>query len=99
MSEPGASDWPAETADRIDALVTGIRDKTVVPLTTVARGLVYGLIAGVMGSAVVILLAVGAVRAIDNYLPGEVWSAHLVVGMFFTLAGLYFWSKRRSREN
>src|SRR5947199_411658 len=45
---PGATtpapngDWTIQTADRVERVVTGIRDRTTVPLTTLARALVYG---------------------------------------------------------
>ncbi len=74
-------------ADGIEQLVGGIRDKTTVPLTTVARALVFGLLAAVMGTATLVLVAIGAVRAVNNYLPGDVWAAHLLVGGIFTVGG------------
>jgi hypothetical protein len=91
------NDWPAVAADRVESVVGSIRDKTVRPLTVAVRGVVYGLLAGVLGSAVVVLLAIAAVRFVDVYLPRGVWAADLVVGMFFTLIGLFLWTKRRKR--
>jgi hypothetical protein len=96
--EPRGPDWPAQAADRVVALVDTVRDKTTVPLTTAARAVVYGLVAGVMGTAVIVLLAIGAVRFADVWIPGDVWRAHLVVGMLFTLIGLFLWSKRRRKD-
>lgn len=96
--DPRDPDWPVQAADAVERVVGTIRDKTTVPLTTAARGIVFGLVAGVMGAAVVVLLAVGAVRAIDVYLPEDVWAAHLAVGMFFTLIGLVLWSKRTKKR-
>jgi hypothetical protein len=95
--DPRDPNWPVQAADAVERVVGTIRDKTTVPLTTVARGVVYGLLAGVMGAAVVVLLAIFAVRIVNVYLPEDVWAAHLVVGMFFTLIGLFLWSKRRPR--
>jgi hypothetical protein len=93
--QPRAQDWPAQAADRIEEVVGTIRDRTVRPLTVVARAVVYGLLAGVLGIAVMVLLAIAAVRVVNVYLPGDVWAAHLTVGMFFTLVGLFLWTKRR----
>src|SRR5438067_6791852 len=92
--DPTSPDWPVQAADAVERLVTTVRDKTTVPLTTVARGIVYGLVAGVMGLALVVLLAIAAVRAVDVAIPGNVWRAHLAVGMLFTLIGLTLWSRR-----
>ncbi len=86
-------DWPVQVADSIERVVGAVRDKTARPLTTVARGLVYGLIALVMAIAVLVLVTVGLVRAVDAYLPGEVWSAHLLVGAIFCLAGAFLLGK------
>lgn len=76
-----------QAADTVERLVGGLRDKTAVPLTTVARALVYGLLAAVMAIATAVLVVIGVLRAVDVYLPGEVWSAHLLVGGIFTLLG------------
>jgi hypothetical protein len=93
--DPRDPDWPVHAADTVERVVGTIRDKTTVPLTTAARAIVYGLVAGVMGAAIVVLLSIVAVRVLNVYLPDDVWAAHLVVGMLFTLIGLFLWSKRR----
>lgn len=90
-------DWTARAADGIERVVTGIRDKTTVPLTTIARALVFGLLAAVMGTATLVLVAIGSVRAVDNYLPGDVWAAHLLVGGIFTAAGGFLLRKATAR--
>lgn len=84
---PGGGDWTVQAADSIERLVGTVRDKTAVPLTTVARGIVFGLLAAVMGIAVLVLVAIGLVRAVNVYLPGGVWAAHLLVGGIFTVVG------------
>lgn len=80
-------DWTAQAADTVERLVTGLRDKTATPLTVVARAIVYGLLAAVMGLATAVLVIIGLLRAVDVYLPGEVWSAHLLLGGIFTVLG------------
>lgn len=84
---PAGRDWPAQAADTIEKVVGAIRDKTAVPLATVARGLVYGVLAAVMGVTVLILATIGLVRALDAYLPGQVWSAHGLLGGIFIAGG------------
>ena len=99
----GHGDWPAQAADTIVRVVGTVRDKTTGPALTVARGLVYGLLALVLATAALVLLAIGSVRLIDAYLPDAVfgethtWAAHLLVGLVFTGAGGWLWSKRRAR--
>lgn len=92
---PGG-DWTVQAADSIERLVGTVRDKTAVPLTTVARAVVFGLLAAVMGIAVLVLVAIGLVRAVNAYLPGDVWAAHLLVGGIFTLAGAFTLRKATS---
>lgn len=88
-----------DLAGRITGKVIGTVDRlnsiSAKPLTLVARGLVYGILGGVLALTVLVLLTIGALRALDVYLPGEVWSAHLALGSLFTLAGLFLWTKRR----
>lgn len=102
MAQP-AQDWTAQTADTIERVVGGLRDKTTVPLTTVARGLVYGQIAAVMGAVALVLLAVGSVRVVDSYLPVQpharaVWITEAIVGGIFFLPGLFLLRKASSKR-
>ena len=92
------NDWPEQAADTIERVVGSVRDKTTGPLTTVAQALVYGLLAGILGVAALVLLAVGLERVlIDLLLEDDVWAAHLIVGGIFVLLGLFAWSKRRQK--
>lgn len=99
------SDWPAQAADAIERAVGTVRERTTGPAITVARALVYGLFAALVGTAVAVMLAIGAVRALDVYLPdstlGEqhVWLAHLIVGGVFSIVGMVLWSRRSARDD
>ena len=98
-------DWPAQAAEAIERVVGSVRDKTTGPAITVARGVVYGTLALLIGAMVGVLLAVAAIRILDVYLPSavfgdeHVWAAHGLVGLAFTLAGMLLWSKRSPRES
>jgi len=93
----GHDDWPVQAADTIERVVGAVRDKTAVPLDRAARVLVYGLLVAVLAVTSLVLLAVAAVRGLDEAVPGDVWAAHLITGGIFTLAGLFLWSKRSRR--
>ena len=95
----GSDDWAVQAADTVERVVQSVRARTTGPVTTVARLLVFGLLAGILGLAAAVLVTAGIVRAIDVYEPfeQEVWLAHLVVGMAFTAIGLILWSKRRPK--
>jgi hypothetical protein len=88
---PVAGDWPAQAADTIVRVVGQVRDKTAGPAITAARGVVYGVLAALLGVTCAVLLAIMLVRLLDNYLVGEnnTWLAHLLVGGLFSVAGLF----------
>jgi hypothetical protein len=90
-------DWPVQAADTIERVVGAVRDKTAVPLDRVARVLVYGTLVAILGVACLVLVAIAAVRGLNEAVPEDVWAAHLITGGIFTLAGLFLWSKRTRR--
>lgn len=89
-------DWVTQSADTIERLVVTVRSKTTEPIEWITRVLVYGLLASILGTAVVVLLCVLAIRILDIVLPGEVWSAYALLGGIFTLVGLFLFSKRNA---
>ena len=95
------ADWTVQTADTIDRVVTTIRTKTSEPLVGLARWVVFGLLAALVGTMAMVLVAIGAVRALVAYLPfgdNRVWAAHLIVGGIFALAGLLLFRMARPRD-
>lgn len=77
-------------------MVGSVRDKTALPLETIARAVVYGIVIAVVGTAALVLLTVALVRAGTYVLP--VWAVDAILGGLFTIAGLLSWRKRRSRR-
>ena len=99
VGEATSGDWPAQATETVENVVVAVRDKSVKPLTTVARGLVYGLVAGAVVVVVICLSSVGVLRLLDIYLfPGRIWASYAMLGGIFTLAGLLLWTFRRSRS-
>jgi hypothetical protein len=93
-------DWTVQTADTIDRVVTTIRSKTADPLVGIARGVVFGFLALIVGTMALVLLAIAAIRALIVSLPfgdNRVWAAYLIVGGIFVLAGLLLFRKARAR--
>ncbi|HEX7166505.1 MAG TPA: hypothetical protein VF230_05955 [Acidimicrobiales bacterium] len=88
-------DWTTQVADTIESVVGSIRDKTTVPIETVARGLVYGILVLVMGSAAFALLTIALVRLLDNVF--RIWAVYAILGGVFTVVGLFLWWLRRPR--
>ncbi len=87
-------DWPAKAADAIVNVVGSVRDRTTGPIMTIARGVVFGFFAAVLGVAVAVLVIIAAIRLLDEALPSGVWLAYLVLGVVFLIAGALVFRKR-----
>jgi Putative Actinobacterial Holin-X, holin superfamily III len=89
-----ADDWPAQATERIVKTVDAVRTQTTDRAIVAARAVVFGLLAAILGVAAVVLLTILLVRIVDNYVPGPVYWAYLIVGGVFFLAGLIVFSMR-----
>jgi hypothetical protein len=95
-----SGDWAAQAADTIERAVGNVRDRTTGPAITVARAVVYGTFAVLVGLTALVLATIGTVRLIDNYLPsaafGEehIWATYLIIGLVFVIAGVVLWARR-----
>lgn len=87
-------DWPAQATDAIVNVVGTVRDRTTGPITTIARGIVFGVFAGALGIVVAVMLIIAAIRLLNAALPSGVWLAYLVLGLVFVLAGALVFRKR-----
>jgi protein-S-isoprenylcysteine O-methyltransferase Ste14 len=99
---PGTEhDWTTVAADRIESVVTTVRDKTTVPVQKVAAAIVYGLVAGLLGATALVLLVVGLFR-LHVYLPfhpegRRVWISYAGMGAIFVALGGFLWRKRTAQ--
>ena len=95
-----SGNWPAQAADTIVGAVDTVREKTTGPIQTAARGLVYGIVALVLGTMVAVLLIIGTSRLLDAIQPwGNVWLPYLELGLIFLLAGGLVFRRRRLGED
>jgi hypothetical protein len=107
LERSNTTDWTVQVADKVESVVVGVRDKTTVPLSKVARALVYGLIAATLGIVALVLVAILAVRVL-SYLPlhspapdthgRAVWVAEAIIGGIFTVPGLFFLRRANRRK-
>ena len=96
--------WAADLADTIERVVGTVRDRTTKPLVTASRGVVFGLLAAILGVVAAILLIVVATRATQALL--DIWFRHemsvylsyFIVGGIICLGGLFVLSKRFSND-
>lgn len=96
--EPVDHDWPAQLADTATRLIEQVRDKTTRPAITIARGLVFGLVAAIVGTIAIFLLLIGGIRLVNGYLPGKVWTTYLLFGGIFTTVGLLLFAQRKPQS-
>ncbi len=88
------SDWSTETADSIERIISSVRDKSVVPANKAVRGIVFGLIIGMLLAIAGIALFFGTFQLLDRLIPGNVWAIHTIFAVLFFAAGALLWSKR-----
>lgn len=81
------AEWPAQAADAIVDTIAKVRDRTTRPAIIAARGIVYGLLAGVMGLVAVILLITAIVRIWDVYVPRPIWVLYALFAIGFSVGG------------
>ncbi|MFP5317926.1 MAG: phage holin family protein [Acidimicrobiia bacterium] len=97
MADEG--DWASETADKLEQLVDKVRSQTTDRLVSIARIVVFGLLAAIMGIMAAVLGLAAAVHFLDEMIPQEVWLTYLIVGAIFTGVGLFLWSKKDRRPS
>lgn len=91
VDSPG---WPRQATDTIVDVVAKVRDKTTGPITKIARYVVYGTFALLAGVVALVLVAILAVRVLNNYVTGHnVWIAHLIVSVPFLGAAVLCFGK------
>ncbi len=91
-------DWADQAADTVVRVVDQVREKTTGQVLTAARAIVYGIIGGFAAIVALVVLVIALVRMLDVYLPGEVWSAYLLLGVIFSVFGLLVWRRRYAPE-
>ncbi len=93
MAQEGA-DWSKDLLDRLDHYIDVVRTNTTDRLVKVARVLVFGVIALILGTMAGIVALIGVVHLLDNVLPREVWLPYVIIGAIFLVVGLFLWSKK-----
>ena len=97
-------DWAADLADTIERVVGQVRDRATKPAVHVTRGIVFGLLAGILGLFALVMLLIGATRALQVLLglalPHDraVYVSYLLIGGILCLGGLLCLWKRRPTE-
>ncbi len=90
------ADWTTQAADAIEAAVTAVRERAVLPAQRATRAVVYGTLVAFLVSTALLLLTIGAFRGLV-VLTGEAWIAYLIVGGMLVVGGAFCWSRRTKR--
>ncbi|MDQ4089221.1 MAG: hypothetical protein M3163_02795 [Actinomycetota bacterium] len=93
MAQEG-NDWTKDLLDRLDHYIDVVRSNTTDRLVKVARLVVFGVIAVILGSMAGIVALIAAIRILDVILPREVWLPYMLLGAIFLVLGLFVWSKK-----
>ena len=93
-------DWAANTTDQVVRLVDNVRSKTTKPAVMVARGLVFGLLAGFLGVFALVLLWIGITRGLQAAIEPfsnqsrAVYISYFILGGVLCIAGAILFKKR-----
>jgi hypothetical protein len=97
-------EWATRAVDFIDRIVGSIRKYTTQPLILVARGIVFGLLAG-FGIAVALVLAlIGLSRGLQSALDAvfehevSVWVSYFILSAIFLVIGIVLMRRRYTPE-
>lgn len=88
--------WTDQVTDLIVDSVDKVRDRTTGPALKAARAVVYGVLIVIVGIPAGVLLCIGTVRALDYFIPGDVWIVYAGMGSFMVLVGSILWANRGS---
>jgi vacuolar-type H+-ATPase subunit I/STV1 len=93
MAQEG-KDWTTDLLDRLDHYIDVVRSNTTDRLVKVARLVVFGVIALILGSMAGVIALIALIRILDVWLPREVWVVYTLLGAIFLGLGMFLWSKK-----
>jgi len=93
-SESVEAHWTDQATDTIVRTVDTVRERTSGPAITAVAGIVYGIVAAVAVSVIIILLTAAAIRGLELLLWRKVWLAYLVLAVASLAGGIVCWSRR-----
>ena len=85
-------DWAQQGTNKVIDLVDQVRTKTSGPAIKVSRGVVYGMVAGVLALFMLPIIIVMLIHLAGSLVA--IWIVYLVLGAIFVLAGMLLWRKR-----
>lgn len=92
--------WATKTVAAIDRFVDFVSDKTTRPIANLVRLIVFGIIAMVAATTIVVLALIGMSRALNELLDrwltrqDAVWVSYFVLSFIFVAIGAWLMRKR-----
>ncbi len=92
--------WANTVTDQIVSTIGTVRDKTTNNAIKAVRGIVFGLLATILGIVAVVLLLIMLTRGLQNLLAfglseaRAVYVSYLIIGVLLTVVGLALMKKR-----
>jgi len=87
-------DWATASIERVVDAVERLRSVTTQPAITAIRTVVPGVFVAFCAIGALVLVGIGLFRLLVIVIPGESWSAHLVLGTSLCAIGTWCWSRR-----
>jgi hypothetical protein len=95
---PAGNDWVTTVVGLIERGVGLVRDRTTRPAVKIARFLVWGLLAAILGLVALVLLVIMADRLVILLTGHRVYLAHMGIGIILLVLGLIAMRKRHVSE-
>jgi hypothetical protein len=93
------ADWAAQIVDQLESVVNKVKSKTSDPVLSIVRIIFMVVAVAGLGLMTLLLFTIGIVRLANNYLPGDVWAADLLIGVIFLIAGIAVWRMRHPKKS
>jgi len=96
--------WAKKTVDAIDRWVDFISDKTTRPIANLVRLVVFGVIAVVATTTIIVLALIGISRALNELLDiwltrqDAVWISYFILSFVFVAIGAWLMRRRYSSK-
>jgi len=94
--------WASDTTDRIVTLIDQVRSRTTTNVVYAARGVVFGLIAVMLGAFILVIVLVGLMRGLQTLLElvttweRAVYLSYFIVGGLLSIVGMVLFRMRNS---
>jgi uncharacterized protein YacL len=93
------ADWPARAADMVVRYVDNVRSATTDRVLSLAKGVVYGSFAVVIGLLIAVLALIGVFRGADRIrefvVADSVWLTYVSLGFVFCVSGRFVFARRK----